>query len=106
MDAAKKREVEDEIGRVKEALKSNADTEALRKTMEALSTKMQAVSSEMYAHAKAQQPGAGDAAGGAAGAGSAGTDGGKDAGAKGGRSGGGKEDVIDADFEMVDDKKK
>ncbi|MEI7437385.1 MAG: molecular chaperone DnaK [bacterium] len=105
MDAAKKREVEDEVGRVKEALKSNADADALRKVMEGLSTKMQAVSSDMYEHAKAQQPGA-DAAGSGGAPGSESAADGKDAGPKGGRAGGGKDDVIDADFEMVDDKKK
>ena len=70
----------------------------MKAKMEVLNTEMQAISQEMYAKAQAEQPQDG-AAGGEA----------------GGPAAGGEEpkaekkddaDVIDADFEMVDDEKK
>ncbi len=55
---------------------------------------MQAFTAEMYAQAKTQHPG-----GGAEGAGQPGAE-------EGAKAKGGKDDVIDADFEMVDENKK
>jgi molecular chaperone DnaK len=94
----KKRPVTEAIERVKEALKGD-DAEAIKAAAEALSTAVQAVSADLYAQAKASHPGPGGAEGGPAG-------GEEQAGGKGGAQAGGKDGVIDADFEMVDDKKK
>ena len=90
----KKKPVEAELEKLKEALKGS-DNDAIKAAIEGVNTVMQAFTAEMYAQAKTQQPGGG--AEGAAG------QPGADEGAKGK---GGKDDVIDADFEMVDDKKK
>ncbi|MBU4367234.1 MAG: molecular chaperone DnaK, partial [Verrucomicrobia bacterium] len=97
IDAAKKAGVEAAIEKLKAAIKDGG-SDALRSAMEALNTEMQAVSADLYARAKGAQqqkppesgptgesqqqaaPGEGPAKGG--------------------------DDVIDADFEMVDDKKK
>ena len=88
----KKKPVEEAVAKVKEALKGD-DNDAIKSAMDGLNTVMQAFTSELYSQAKAGQPG------GAAGE--------PDAGAKPGEHAkGGKDDVIDADFEMVDDKKK
>ena len=90
----KKMKVENSIQALKEALKGG-DVDAIKQASEALTADMQAVSAELYAQAKQAQPGAG-------------------AGAGGGQqpprppNAGGKADgdVMDADFEMVDDDKK
>jgi len=87
----KKRPVTEAVEKVKEALKGD-DSEAIKAAVEGLNTAMQAFSSELYAQAKTGREGA-------AGEGAAG-------GEAGGGKGGDKGDVIDADFEMVDDKKK
>ncbi|MCG2661417.1 MAG: Hsp70 family protein, partial [Kiritimatiellae bacterium] len=97
IDAAKKAGVETAIEKLKAAIKDGG-SDVLRSAMEALNTEMQAVSADLYARAKGAQqqkppesgptgesqqqaaPGEGPAKGG--------------------------DDVIDADFEMVDDKKK
>ena len=76
--------------------KQNADTDAIKAKQEALMEAMQAAAQDLYAHAApkdggAQQQPASDASGGAS---------------EAPKSEGGKDDVIDADFEMVDDKKK
>jgi len=89
----KKMKVESGIEALKTALKGE-DTEAIQKASEALTTDMQAVSAELYEQAKKDQPGA-EAAGGAPGAGAPPPD------ADGKADG----DVMDADFEMVDDDK-
>jgi molecular chaperone DnaK len=92
-----KTKVEAAVEALKEALKSD-NTEEIKAKMEALNTEMQAISAEMYA-----QPGeAGDA--GAAGDASAG----EDASGAAGNDTEAKDDgdVIDADFEMVDEDKK
>jgi molecular chaperone DnaK len=92
--AEKKRPVEDAIGAVKSALKGE-DVEAIKSAMEQLNAAVQAVSADLYAQAKASRPGQ--------------AEGGDGAGAQkkeGEAGGGGKDGVIDADFEMVDDKKK
>jgi molecular chaperone DnaK len=95
--ADKKKPVLDAIETVKTALKGE-DADAIKSAMEALNNAMQAVSSELYSQAKTAHGGP-NPDGGAA-AGGAGE-------APGGAKAGGKDgDVIDADFEMVDDKKK
>jgi len=89
----KKKPVEAELAKLKEALKGT-DSEAIKAAIEGVNTVMQAFTAEMYAQAKTQHP-AGEAGG---------TEHpGAEAGAKGK---GGKDDVIDADFEMVDENKK
>jgi molecular chaperone DnaK len=100
VDAAKKTEVEDEIKKVREALKGD-DTDAIKAAVESLTAKVQAVSEELYKKAAASAaPGAEAAHGTAEGAPGTQTpppEAGKKA-----------DDVVDADFEMVDkdDKKK
>jgi len=97
LDADKKAKVESAIADLKKAIESNS-TEEMKSKLDALNTEMQAISQEMYANAQAAQQGApeGAAAGGADAAAGAEADAGK------------KEegDVIDADFEMVDEDKK
>lgn len=90
----KKMKVENGIQALKDALKGG-DADAIKRASESLTGDMQAVSADLYAQAKQSPPGAGPGAAG------------------GGRqqrppSGGGKGDgdVMDADFEMVDDDKK
>ncbi len=97
VSADKKRPVEEAIEQVKTALKGN-DAEAIKSATEGLNTAVQAISADLYAQAKSAHQGA---------------DGGAPGGAPGGEAqdkseaaGGGKDGVIDADFEMVDDKKK
>ncbi len=88
-----KKDVEDLVAKVREALKGS-DTEAIKSSADALQAKFQEVSSELYKQASAQQappPPQGDAAGPGATA---------DAGAA--KQG----DVVDAEFEMVDEDKK
>ena len=89
----KKRPVEEAVEKVKEALKGD-DNEAIKSAMDGLNTVMQAFSSELYSQAKANTPGGSAEAG-------------AESGAKTDDKGkGGKDDVIDADFEMVDENKK
>jgi len=89
----KKRPVEEAVEKVKTALKGE-DGEAIKSAVDGLNTVMQAFSSELYSQAKAGQAPGGPEAG-------------HEPGAKPDEKGkGGKDDVIDADFEMVDDKKK
>ena len=90
-----KKDVEDLVAKVREALKGS-DTEAIKSSADALQAKFQEVSSELYKQASAQQaPPApeGDNAG-------PGPEAANDAGAK--KQG----DVVDAEFEMVDEDKK
>ena len=89
----KKKPVESELEKLKEALKGT-DNEAIKAAIEGVNTVMQAFTAEMYAQAKTQHPG-----GGAEGAGQPGAE-------EGAKAKGGKDDVIDADFEMVDENKK
>ena len=93
--ADKKAKVESAIEDLKNAIKSE-NTDELKAKMEALNKEMQAVSADLYAQAKSQgstqEPGAGEGA--PAGEEQADAAGGKDEG-----------EVIDADFEMVDDDK-
>jgi len=88
----KKSKVESAIEDLKNAVKSE-NTEEIKSKMEALNKEMQAVSADLYSQAKSREPketeaGAEEAEGGEQAAG------GKDEG-----------EVIDADFEMVDDDK-
>ncbi|MDD3439882.1 MAG: molecular chaperone DnaK [Opitutae bacterium] len=90
----KKMKVENAVEALKTALKGG-DAEAVKQAVESLTADMQAVSADLYAQAKQSQ---GGAAGGADGGASAPPP--PDA---GGKADG---DVMDADFEMVDDDKK
>jgi molecular chaperone DnaK len=102
IDGAKKAEIEKEIERVREALKGN-DTEAIKTAYTDLQNKFQSVSEELYKQAAASAGGGAGAGAGAAGPGPGPQQGGADAGA-GGRKGDG--DVVDAEFEVVDEDKK
>jgi len=102
IDPAKKARVESALEKVKSLLK-DGDTAAIQAAMEALNTEMQAVSTDLYAQAKSSRQ-----AGGAAEAGGAGQEapkGGEEQAPGGGKSSKNDGNVIDADFEMVDDKK-
>ena len=89
-----KKDVEDLVAKVRDALKGS-DTDAIKSSADALQAKFQEVSSELYKQASAQQ--APPPQGGAEGPG---PEAAADAGAK-------KEgDVVDAEFEMVDEDKK
>jgi len=101
--ADKKQKVEAAIVKLREALKTK-DADAVKAQIESLNTEMHAVSEELYAQAKtAPQDPAGQPGGpGEAGPGhSSGP--GESAGPK---AGGAKDDVIDADFEIKDEKKR
>jgi len=91
-----KKEVEDLVAKVREALKGS-DTDAIKSASDSLQTKFQEISSELYKQAAAQQappPPQGEAAG-------PGPE------ASGGGASAPKEgDVVDAEFEMVDEDKK
>jgi molecular chaperone DnaK len=89
----KKMKVENSIQALKEVLKGG-DTDAIKKASEVLTADMQAVSADLYAQAKQSQPGAGAAGGGQPQQPPPPKSGGKADG-----------DVMDADFEMVDDDK-
>ncbi len=94
IDGATKKAVEDEIAKVREALKGS-DIEAIKSAYEALQTKFHEVSAELY-----KQTAAAAGAEGAAGAGHAHA--GSGAAAEPKKDG----DVVDAEFEMVDEEKK
>jgi molecular chaperone DnaK len=84
--ADKKKELEDEAAALREELKKEGDAESLKKKAEALAEKMAAVSTEIYKNAKPAEGGPEAAAG-------------QPDAAKGDK-------VVDADFEVVDEKKK
>ncbi len=88
-----KKDVEDLVAKVREALKSS-DTDAIKSSADALQAKFQEVSSELYKQASAQQA---PPPQGAAGPGPEAA-----AGAEPKKEG----DVVDAEFEMVDEDKK
>jgi molecular chaperone DnaK len=92
MPSDKKMKVENSLQALKETLKGS-DTDAIKKASEALTADMQAVSADLYAQAKQAQGGQ------AAGAGAPPPP-------PNGGSKGANGDVMDADFEMVDDDKK
>ncbi len=90
--ADKKTELETVLGDSRKALESD-DTEQMKSALEKLTQAMSAVASDLYSQAGAGaegQPGAGPEAGQSA----------------GGSSSKGGDDVVDADFEVVDDDKK
>ncbi|MCP5488437.1 MAG: molecular chaperone DnaK [Verrucomicrobia bacterium] len=91
----KKSELEAKAKDLKEALSGN-DQDKIKAGLESLMATMQAASQDLYAQAAQQQAGGPDAGGGSA-----------DAGASSGASNKGDgEEVIDADFEVVDDDQK
>ena len=89
LDAGDKANIEGELNRVKEALKGT-DTQAIKNATEALTRAFYAVSEKLYSQAGAQP---GPDMGGAA-AGSTGST---------GANNGGDDNVVDADYEVVDD---
>jgi molecular chaperone DnaK len=99
--ADKKQQVEKALDRVRAAIKSNS-TEEMKAALESLTADVQALSSELYSRARSGQPG-----GGAREQGDARSQEKERGGGQGSGAGGRKDsDVIDADFEMVDDEKK
>ena len=87
LDAGDKANIEGELNRVKEALKGT-DTQAIKDATEGLTKAFYAVSEKLYSQAGAQPgPDMGGAAGGATGA----------------TNNGGDDNVVDADYEVVDD---
>ncbi len=93
MPEDKKRPVQDAVEKVKTALKGD-DNDSIKSAMDELNTVMQAFTAELYSQAKAAHPAGAPEEGAGPG------------GKTEGKGKGGKDDVIDADFEMVDDKKK
>ena len=91
LDGAKKKEIEDAVAKLREALKGN-DNDAVKSAFDALQTKFQEVSADLYKQASAQ-------AGPAPEAGAAGPQPGSESAPK-------DPDVVDAEFEMVDEDKK
>jgi molecular chaperone DnaK len=96
LSADQKQGVEDAIKNVREKL-SGTDAEAIKKATEELQSRFQAISAELYKQAASQKTGPqpGDAAGTSAPSGST-----------GGSTTKADENVVDADFEVVDDDKK
>jgi len=95
LDGSKKKDIEDAIAKVREALKGS-DNDAIKSASDELNTKFQAVSEDLYkAAAAAGQPGAEAGAG-------------PEASADVPPQGNAKKDadVVDAEFEMVDEDKK
>src|ERR1700752_2107867 len=95
----KRKQVEDAIAAVRDAINRN-DTDAMKRTYDDLQNKFQEISAELYKQASAQagphsgpgpQPGPEAQPGGGAGEGAGKRDGG---------------DVVDAEFEVVDENKK
>ena len=98
LPADKKTEVEAAIADVRKQLEGN-DTDAIKSSMETLQTKFQEVSTELYRQASAAQAGAqteGSPEASGPGAG----------GARGTTPGHGGDNVVDAEFEVVDEDKK
>ena len=90
LDAGDKANIEGELNKVKEALKGT-DTQAIKDATETLTRAFYAVSEKLYSQAGAQPgPDMGGAAGGATGA----------------TNNGGDDNVVDADYEVVDDNNK
>jgi molecular chaperone DnaK len=90
-----KKDVEDLVAKVREALKGS-DTDAIKSAADALQAKFQEVSSELYKQASAQQAAPQPEAGAA----------GPEAGAASSGEAKKEGDVVDAEFEMVDEDKK
>src|SRR5207247_8096952 len=95
----KKKSVEDAIAAVRDAINGN-DTDAMKRTYDDLQNKFQEVSAELYKQASAQGAQAGPPPGPETQARP-----GAEQGA-GARGGGGDGDVVDAEFEVVDEDKK
>jgi molecular chaperone DnaK len=93
LSADQKKGVEDAIKDVREKLKGT-DADAIKKANEELQNRFQAISAELYKQAAAQKPGpqTGEATG--------------STGSPGGSTTKGDENVVDADFEVVDDDQK
>jgi molecular chaperone DnaK len=101
--ADKKQQVEDAIKAVRDAINSN-DTDAMKRTYDDLQNKFQEISAELYKQASAAQgaqagPQPGPETQSREGTGQSGSD--QGAGARGGNG-----DVVDAEFEVVDEDKK
>jgi molecular chaperone DnaK len=103
--ADKRKPVEDAIAAVREAINKN-DTDAIKRAYDDLQNKFQDISAELYKQASAQ-------AGGPQPGGAAGPQPGPQAGGRGGaeqggpaKRGGDGSDVVDAEFEVVDEDKK
>jgi molecular chaperone DnaK len=88
-----KKDVEDLVAKVRETLKGS-DTDAIKSASDALQAKFQEVSSELYKQASAQQPPSPEGAAGPGPEAAAGGEAKKEG------------DVVDAEFEMVDEDKK
>ena len=100
--ADKRKPVEDAIAAVREAINKN-DTDAIKRAYDDLQSKFQDISAELYKQASAQA-GQGGPAGPQPGSETGGRRGGEEAGAK--RPANGGSDVVDAEFEVVDEDKK
>jgi len=99
--ADKKKQVEDAIAAVRDAITRN-DTDAIKRTYDDLQNKFQDVSAELYKQASAQGGGAAGSGGRQAGPETQSRPGAEEgAGARGGDG-----DVVDAEFEVVDEDKK
>src|SRR2546428_786906 len=96
----KKKQVDDAIAAVRDAINRN-DTDAMKRTYDDLQNKFQEVSAELYKQASAAGRQAGPQPGPEAGARP-----GAEQGAGAGARGGGNGDVVDAEFEVVDEDKK
>jgi molecular chaperone DnaK len=98
VSADKKKAVEDAIAAVREAINKN-DTDAMKRTYDELQNKFQDISAELYKQASAQAgPQAGPEPGQEAGA--------RPGAEQGAGKRGGNGDVVDAEFEVVDEDKK
>jgi len=101
VSADKKSKAENAVSQLKDAIKSG-DVSRMKSALESVNTEMQALSQELYSQAKSARGGASGGAEAGAGAGGGASPGPGAGPAQGGPQG----DVIDADFEMVDDDKK
>jgi molecular chaperone DnaK len=106
IDPAKKARVESALEKIKSVIK-DGDMEAIKGAMEALNSEMQAVSADLYSQAKtSRQKGGGEGPSAEPeNRGEEQSKGPESSGEARGKSSKGDGDVIDADFEMVDDKK-
>ena len=98
----KKKSVEEAIKAVREAIEKN-DTDAMKKTYDDLQNKFQEISADLYKQAAAS---AGPASGGKAEAGQTPETGERPGSTAGAGSRGENGDVVDAEFEVVDEDKK
>ena len=93
----KRKQVEDAIKAVREAIEKN-DTDAMKRTYDDLQNKFQEISAELYKQASAAGAQAGPQPGPEAGA--------RPGAEQGAGKRGGEGDVVDAEFEVVDEDKK